>query len=166
MRHLNLAVFCLTFLLTSSECTNENEADPEPTFGHLKLTVTYPEMVIESDTMYWFQVPGVGAVARLYDEDARCKGYKDAMLDVVWIGDNFATSKYRLYSNENGEILFTDIPSGKYFLIVYARQLYKYTEKYIEVKGGDTLKLTKVFTPDLSFVKDLEPWDYVMPPLY
>ena len=131
----------------------------------MKFTVNYPEVIIESDTVYWIQVPGAGAEVRLYDKDAICKGYKDAMLDIVWIGDDFATSKYRLYSNEKGEILFTDIPSGKYFLIVYARQLYKYSEKYIEVIGSDTLKLAKDFTADSRFLNDLEPWDYVMPPL-
>ena len=132
--------FCFVVLLTSSQCDKESD----PLNGYLKLMVFYPEIIIESDTVYWKQIPGVGAEVRLYDKDAICKGYKDAMLDIVWIGDDFATSKYRLDSNEEGEILFNDIPSGKYFLIVYARQLSSYTEKYIEVHGGDTLKLTKV----------------------
>ena len=161
MRHLTLTVLCATILFASSEC--DNEADPPPPIGHLKLTVTYPEAVVENDSLYFIQVPGVGAVARLYDKDARCKGYKDAKLDIAWIGDKPVKSNYEQWSNENGEILFKDIPAEEYFLIVYAGQLYKYTEKYIEVSGGDTLKLTKNFSPELAFVKDLEPWDYGMP---
>ena len=162
MKQLPLTVFCLIILLTSSQC--ENNTDPPN--GHVKLTVYYPEVIIESDTVYWIQVPGAGAEVRLYDKDAICLGYKDAMLNLVKIGDHYATSEYKLLSNEEGEILFNDIPSGEYFLIVYARQLSTYTEKYIEVHGGDTLKLTKVFSPNASFVEDLESWDYVMPPLH
>jgi len=162
MRHVTLIMVCVTILLTSSQC--DNGADLPN--GHLKLKVTYPEVIIESDTVYWIQVPGVGAEVRLYDKDAICKGYKDAMLDIVWIGDDYATSMYSLDSNEKGETLFKDIPSGEYFLIVFARQVSSYTEKYIEVYGGDTLKLTKVFSPNASFHEDLEPWDYIMPPLY
>jgi len=160
MRHLIPTVLCAAVLLTSTHC------DKEPTQGHLKLTVAYPEIIIESDTMYWLQVPGVGAEVKLYDKDAICKGYKDAMLGIAWLVDKYVSPKYSLEINSEGEILFNDIHSGGYFLIVYARRLSKYTEKYIEVIGGDTLKLKKVFTPDGSFLEDLEPWDYVMPPLY
>ena len=156
-----MTVLCLIVVLTSSEC--DNEADPPN--GHIKLTVTYPEIIIESDTVYWLKIPGVGAEVRLYDKDAICLGYKDAMLNLVKIGDDYATSLYKLLSNEKGEALFTDIPIGEYFLVVFARKLDRYTEKYIEVSGGDTLKLTKVFTPAGQFLNDLEPWDFVMPPL-
>jgi hypothetical protein len=86
------------------------------------------------------------------------------MLNLVKVGDQYTTSKHSLISNEKGEALFNGIPAGEYFLIVYARQLSKYTEKYIEVKGGDTLKLAKYFTEDIGYHKQLEPWDYVMPP--
>jgi hypothetical protein len=125
--------------------------------------VTYPEAVVENGTITFVPVPANGAQARLYDKDAICLGYKDAMLNLVKIGDEYATSKYLIISNENGEILFKDIPSGEYFLIVYAGQLYRYSEKYIEVNGGDTLKLVKDFSASLSFYKDLEPWDYESP---
>ncbi len=154
--------FCILFLLTMNLILSgcEEESDPN---GHLKLSVTYPEAVVENGTISWIQVPADGAEARLYEKDAICLGYKDAMLNLVKIGDHYATSEYQLVSNEQGEVLFCDIPSGEYFLIVYARQISKYTEKYIEVHGGDTLKLKKDFTPEGSFFKDLEPWDYVMP---
>ena len=161
MRLFTFTVLCVTILLTSSQCDNE----VVPPYGYLKLTVTYPEIIIESDTVYWISVTGVGAEVRLYDQDAICLGYKDAMLNLVKIGGEYAMSEYQLVSNEKGEVLFSDIPSGKYFLIVFARKLDRYTEKYIEVRGGDTLKLTKVFTPDSRFLNGLEPWDYVMPPL-
>jgi len=159
--------YCISFLLTIililSGCEKEPVPDPN---GHLKLTVMYPEMIITSDTVYWIPVPGVGAEARLYDKDAICLGYKDAMLNLVRIGDSYTMSEYKLVADEKGEVLFSNIPSGEYFLIVFARKRYSYTEKYIEVTGGDTLKLTKVFSPALRFNEDLEPWDYVMPPLY
>ena len=161
MKQLTLSVLCFIILLTTFEC--DNEADPP--IGHLKLTVTYPEAVVENDSLYFIQVPGVGAVARLYDKDARCNGYLDARVGVAWIGDKAAVWKYVQLSNETGEILFNDIPAGEYYLLVYARQLSKYTEKYIEVKGGDTLELAKDFTASGTFYEDLEPWDYVMPPL-
>ena len=161
MKQFTLTVLCFIILLTSSEC--DNEADPPPPIGHLKLTVTYPEVVIENDTMYWIQVPGVGAEARLYNKDARCIGYKDVGFGIAYIGDKSVQCKYVLHVNEKGEIILKDILAGEYYLTVYARQLYKYTEKYIEVAVGDTLKLIKNFTASGSFFKDLEPWDYEMP---
>ncbi len=160
MKHLTITVLCLIVLFAGSGC----EKDPDPN-GHLKVTVTYPDVIIESDTVYWIQVPGVGAEVRLYDKDAICLGYKDAMLNLVKIEGQYETSLYAQRTNEKGETLFKDIPSGEYYLIVYAKQASSYTEKYIEVNGGDTLKLTKVFSPNASFHEDLEPWDYVMPPL-
>ena len=159
MRHITLTVLCVTILLTSSQC--ENETDPPN--GHLKLVVTYPEVVHEADTFYYVPAPGVGAEARLYDKDAQCLGYRDAKLDVAWVDDKAVASKYTKLSNETGEALFKDIPSGGYYLVVFTRQLSKYTEKYIEVSGGDTLKLVKNFTPDLTYWEDLEPWDHEVP---
>jgi len=161
MKQIAITVFCAIIILTGSGC------EKEPPCGHIKLSVTYPEAVVIPDQpLSFIQVPASGAEVRLYDKDAICLGYKDALLNLVRIDDQYATSEYLLVSNEKGEVLFTDIPAGEYFLIVFARQLYKYTEKYIEVSGGDTLKLTKNFTADLAFSNDLEPWDYVMPPLY
>jgi hypothetical protein len=55
------------------------------------------------------------------------------------------------------------VPKGQYYLVVFARQLTKYTEKYIEVSGGDTLKLVKNFTIDGAYHNKLEPWDHVVP---
>lgn len=147
--------FIIIFILPGCE--------KEPTIGNLKLTVTYPEAVVENGIISFVPVPGFGAEVRLYNKDAICLGYKDAMLNLVKIGDYYATSEYILISNEKGEVIFEEIPSGEYFLIVYARQLYKYSEKYIEVIGGDTLKLAKKFTPDLALSEALEPWDYEVP---
>ena len=131
----------------------------------MKLSVTYPEAVVVPDQLtYFIQVPGVGAEVRLYDKEAICLGYKDAMLNLVKIDGQYSTSEYQLVSDEKGEVLFSDIPAGEYFLIVYARQITKYTEKYIEVTGDDTLKLTKDFTDDGAYYKDLEPWDHTVPP--
>jgi hypothetical protein len=160
MRHLSLSVLCTTLLLTSSQCDNE----VVPTDGHLKLTVSYPELVVENDTFYFIQVPGVGAEARLYDKDAKCDGYRDAKIDVAWIGNDATYAKYTQVINEIGEALFNDIPADEYYLVIFTGQWYRYTEKYIKVNGGDTLNLTKDFTADLTFDKSLEPWDYVIPP--
>jgi len=159
MRHILLIILCAAILSMSSQC--ENEAVSQN--GHLKLTVMYPEVIIESDTVYWIQVPGVGAEVRLYDKDAICLGYKDAKLNLVMIGDEYSMSDYLLVTDENGEVLFKDIPAEEYFLIVYARLRSTYTEKYIELSGGDTLKLTKIFSPSAKFYEDLEPWDYEVP---
>ena len=154
--------YCIMLLLTIALILSGCEE--EPANGHLKVTVTYPEAVVVPDQItYFVQVPGVGAEARLYDKDAQCWGYRDAMIDVAWIEGKPTGSKYALRSDEKGEVLFKDIPTGEYYLVVYARQLTKYTEKYIEVYSGDTLKLTKNFTDDLGFFKDLEPWDYEVP---
>ena len=159
MKYLSLSLLSISILLTSSHCDNE-VASP---YGQLKLTVTYPEVVHEADTFYYVPAPGVGAEARLYDKDAQCLGYRDAKLDVAWVDDKAVASKYTKLSNETGEALFKDIPSGEYYLVVFTRQLSKYTEKYIEVSGGDTLKLVKNFTPDLTYWEDLEPWDHEVP---
>jgi len=131
----------------------------------MKLTVTYPEAVKDVDgrLVGFRQVPAAGAVARLYNKDAICKGYLDAKLDLAYIGDKPIISKYEHRTNEEGEISFNNIKAGEYFLILYASQLYKYTEKYIEVPLGDTLRLKKDFTASLSFFKGLEPWDYEVP---
>ena len=59
--------------------------------------------------------------------------------------------------------MFKDILAGKYYLVIYTKQWLRYSEKYIEVKGGDTLKLSKDFTASSSFYEDLEPWDYKIP---
>ena len=113
MRHLNLAALCVIILLSSSQC--DTEADPPN--GHIKLSVTYPEEVVENDSLYFIQVPGVVASARLYDKDAICLGYKDAMLNLVKIDGQYATSEYILVSDEKGEVLFTEIPAGDFFLL-------------------------------------------------
>jgi len=159
MKQLTLALLCSTLILTSSQCNN----DYPPPNGHLELTITYPEAVLENGVISWMQIPGDGAEVRLYDKDAQCLGYRDAKLDVAWIEDKAVASKYVQISNETGGVLFKDIPSGEYYLVVFTRHLSKYTEKYIEVNGGDTLKLAKNFTPDLTYWEDLEPWDYEMP---
>lgn len=160
MRQITLIALCSTIMLTSSECNT----DSDPLIGHMKLMVTYPEAVVTPDQpTYFIQVPGVGAEARLYDKDAECLGYKDVGLGRALIGDELAQCKYVANSNEKGEILFADIEAGEYYLTVYARQLYKYTQKHIAVPVGDTLKLIKDFTPSGSFFEDLEPWDYEMP---
>ena len=162
MKHITFIALCITILGIGSGCDKESE----PPNGHLKVTVTYPEAVVIPDQRtYFIQAPAEGAEVRLYDKDAICLGYKDAMLNLVKIEGQYETSLYAQRTNEKGETLFKDIPSGEYYLIVYAKQASSYTEKYIEVNGGDTLKLTKVFSPNASFHEDLEPWDYVMPPL-
>jgi len=161
MKYLSLSLLSILILLTSSHCDNEVVSP----YGHLKLTVTYPEVVHEADTFYYVPVPGVGSEARLYDKDAQCLGYRDAKLDVAWVDDKAVASKYTKLSNETGEALFKDIPSGEYYLVVFTRKWLRYSEKYIEVKGGDTLRLSKDFTSDLAFYEGLEPWDYIMPPL-
>ena len=158
MKQIAITVFCTIIILAGSGC------EKEPPCGHIKLSLTYPEAVVIPDQpLSFIRVPASGAEARLYDKDANCLGYTDALLNLVKIGDRYATSEYLLVSNEKGEVLFKDIPAGEYFLIVFARQLYKYTEKYIEVADGDTLILVKDFTPELAFSNDLEPWDYEVP---
>ncbi len=155
--------YFISLLLTTIIILSGCEKDPDPN-GHLKLTVTYPEAVVVPDQLtYFIPAPAEGAEARLYDKDAQCWGIRDARIDVAWIEGKPTGSKYALRSDEKGEVVFNDIPAGEYYLVVYARELYKYTEKYIEVKGGDTLKLTKDFTPAAQFTNDLEPWDYEMP---
>ena len=158
MKQISIAGFCTIIVLPGSGC------EKEPTNGHIKVAVTYPEAVVIPDQpLSFIKVPANGAEVRLYDKDAICLGYTDALLNLVKIGDEYSMSEYLLVSNEKGEVLFEDIPAGEYFLIVFARQLYKYTEKYIEVTGGDTLILAKDFTPELAFSNDLEPWDYEVP---
>lgn len=158
MKRHNLAVLGLVFLLAIFGCENETPN------GQLIVSVTYPEaVVVPNQPTYFIQVPGVGAEVRLYDKNAICLGYKDAMLNLVKIGDEYATSKFLQVANEKGDAVFEDIPAGEYFLIVYARQITKYSEKYIEVKSGDTLMLAKDFTDDGAYYKDLEPWDHTVP---
>ena len=99
----------------------------------------------------------------MYDKGAVCLGYKDAMLNLVKIDDEYATSIYMQISNELGIISFNDIPAGEYLLIIYAEQLNRYTEKNIEIVGGDTLALSKKFTYDIALSGGLEPWDYEIP---
>lgn len=138
--------------------------EKEPTNGHLKVTVTYPEAVVIPDqTTYFIPAPAEGVEVRLYEKDAQCLGIRDARIDVAWIGDDPVYSLYSQVSSKMGEVVFNDLPAGEYYLVIFARQLYKYTEKYIEVMGGDTLKLKKDFTPAAQFTNDLEPWDYEMP---
>lgn len=161
MKQKAIILLCFVFLLTSSHCDNEEE----PTDGHFKLKVTYPELVNENGKLSIIQVPTDDAVARLYNKDAICKGFKDASLDIVWIGEENYSSLIKKRSNELGEIIFADIEAGEYFLIVYAAQLYRYTEKYIMIPPDDTLKLNKNFSNASIYHQELEPWDYVMPPL-
>ena len=153
----------IPLLLTMTLILTGCEKDPDPK-GHLKLIVTYPEAVVIPDQQtYFIQVPADGAEARLYDKDAQCWGIRDARIDVAWIEGKPVGSKYAQFSNEKGVVVFNDIPAGEYYLVVFARQLTKYTEKYIELMGGDTLRLTKNFTDDLGYFNDLEPWDYEVP---
>jgi len=156
MKYLSLSLLCILILLTSSHCDNEVVSP----YGHLKLTVTYPEVVHEADTFYYVPVAGVGSEARLYDKDAYCLGYRDAMADVAWIDGKPTGSIYALNVDDKGEALFKDIPAGDYYLVIYTRKWTRYSEKYIEVIGGDTLELSKNFTASGSFDEGLEPWDY------
>jgi hypothetical protein len=160
MKYLSLSLLSISILLISSHCDNEVVSP----YGHLKLTVTYPEVVHEADTFYYIPVPGVGSEARLYDKDAHCLGYRDAMIDVAWIDGNPTGSLYVLKIDDRGEALFKDILAGEYYLVIYTRKWTRYSEKYIEVKGGDTLKLSKDFTASGSFDEGLEPWDYEIHP--
>ncbi len=137
--------------------------EKEPFVGHLKLTVTYPEAVVDDGTISFVPVPGNGAGVCLYDKESRCLGYRDAMLDIAWLEDKYVSPKYKLISNEAGEVLFKNIPTGEYYLVVFAGQLAKYSEKNILVLSGDTLMLSKKFTADIAINKDLEPWDYEVP---
>lgn len=158
MKQIVYTVLCVIILLISSSCEKDSPV------GHLKITVTYPEAVVIPDQpTYFIQVPAAGAVARMYDKAAQCLGIRDARIDVAWIDGDAVFSLYRQTTNENGEVLFNDIPVGEYYIVVFAGELYKYTEKYIEVISGDTLKLAKDFTPAAHFTNGLEPWDYVMP---
>jgi len=59
--------------------------------------------------------------------------------------------------------VFENLMPGEYLLIVCTMKLYRYSERYIEVGDGDTLKLTKNFTPDLGYIDELEPWDHQIP---
>ena len=164
MRKITVIILSFVILLTSSECDNEPDP-PVSTIGHLKLTVTYPEAVIDENGLFagYTQVPGVGAEARLYNKDSRCIGYKDAGFGIAYIGAKLIQCRYINRSNEKGEISFSNIQAGEYYLTVYARQLYRYTQKYIEVPLGDTLSLIKNFTNAGHYFLDLEPWDYEMP---
>jgi len=105
--------------------------------------VTYPEVVHEADTFYFVPVPGVGSEARLYDKDAHCPGYRDAMIDIAWIDGEPSGSIYALQVDDEGEALFKDIPTGDYYLVIYTRKWLRYSEKYFEVTGSDTLRLSK-----------------------
>jgi len=79
MKYLSIAALGIIFLLTSTGCEKESP------FGHLKVTVNYPEAVVVPDQpTYFITVPGVGAEVRLYDKDAHCLGIRDARIDVAW----------------------------------------------------------------------------------
>ena len=158
MKKILLIALCIVLVFSSSRC---DKGDPPN--GHLKLSVTYPEAVVENGTISFVPVPGVGSGVCLYKKDASCKGYRDAMLDIAWLVDKYVSPEYKMITDQQGEVLFLDIPAGEYYLVVFAGQLAKYTEKYIQVHVGDTLILTKKFTPDIAINKDLEPWDYEVP---
>ncbi len=158
-------IISITAFLMISECDSESEPlPPEPTYGSLKISVTYPEPVIVNGSLEGFQqVPGEGAVVNLYqNKDARCLGYKDAAQGFAMDEETVITPKYRMWSNLDGEIFAEDVETGEYYLTIYTVQVRKYTEKYIEITAGDTLKLKKDFTPDIAFYQDLEPWDYMI----
>ncbi len=157
MKQFAVTILSLLFILSSSQCEKESP------YGHLKVTVTYPEAVYENGTKYWIDVPGMGAEVRLYDPDAQCLGIRDARIDVAWIDGNPIGADYVKISNEKGEAVFTDIPTGEYYLIVFSGEITKYTEKYIKIDSGDTLNLAKNFTPDLAYFNNLEPWDHEVP---
>ncbi len=87
------------------------------------------------------------------------------MADVAWIDGEPTGSNYVLKIDDGGGALFKDILAGEYYLVIYTRKWLRYSETYIEVKGVDTLRLSKDFTSDLAFYEGLEPWDYIIPPL-
>ena len=166
MKRHSLFLITTFILLTSADC--ENEPEPEPlvsSIGNLKITITYPEAVIENgEKVGYIHVPGVGAEVSLFNNNhVKCLGYKDATLGRVLDGEVLVQPKYTICANESGEIMFQYIQAGEYYLLVVARDLYRYSEKYINVTVGDTLELIKDFSYSGSFFKDLEPWDYDMP---
>ena len=158
MRRYIYILICVLLALPNSQCYKE------PSFGHLKITVTYPKAVVEpNEPTYFVPAPGEGAYITLFDKDAICLGYKDATLHIAQLDDRYTGPRYSMGVGETGEAIFKNLMPGEYLMIVCARKLYKYTELHIEVGGHDTLKLTKNFTPDLGILEELEPWDYEVP---
>ena len=105
-------IISITAFLMISECDSESEPlPPEPTYGSLKISVTYPEPVIVNGSLEGFQqVPGEGAVVNLYqNKDARCLGYKDAAQGFAMDEETVITPKYRMWSNLDGEIFAEDV---------------------------------------------------------
>lgn len=158
MRKLLQISICILLALPNSQCYKE------PSFGHLKLTVTYPKaVVVPNQPVYFVPAPGEGAYINLFDKDAICLGYKDATLGIAKLNDTYVGPKYSMGVGETGEAVLKNLMPGEYLMVICARKLYKYTELYIEVGGRDTLKLTKNFTPDGAYFKELEPWDHEVP---
>jgi hypothetical protein len=147
MKRFTVFLITAIILLTGSEC--ENSPEPmESSIGNLKITITYPEAVIENGEKIGYKhVPGVGAeVSLFYNNNAKCLGYKDATLGRALEGDTLVQPKYVMRANEKGEIMFQFIQAGEYYLIVVARAHYSYSEKYVQVTVGDTLELKKDFS--------------------
>jgi hypothetical protein len=152
--------FCislLTLILMLSSCSRW------PDTGNLRITVTYPEAVLEGGTISWIPVPADGASAKLFEKNATCLGFKNARMGIGHIGDDIVIYKFKQVSDEKGEIVFNGLPVGEYFLTLTAWDLSKYSEKRIEIIDGETLELVKNFTEDHQFYEKLEPWDYEVP---
>jgi len=147
-----------TIILTSSGCDNEPEPEPESIVGALHITARYQTNREDS-------IPDVGSYAMLFDEDARCPDYWEAIQGFAQLDGKTVSKLFYRKADENGEIPFISIIAKKYYLVVISKGMDRYTEKIIEIPKGDTLYLTKDFTNAAHLDWKLEPWDYVKPTL-
>ncbi len=166
MKRTILTLITLAIVLLSQSCRDE-PVEPESKIGHLKISVGYPVIVRDETGSPIGYVPGPaeGVTVRLYRNNARCLGYKDAGFGIAWTEEEPVQCLYSWVSDEDGIIELYNIPAKEYYLTLFAGKYKRYSEKQITVPLGDTLKLKKDFTALSRYRFELEPWDEPYPPL-
>jgi hypothetical protein len=156
--HPYLLFFLVAYLIIS--CDRDPDPELKSTIGHLKIYVTYPEVIIDSNGLYFGvrKVPGEGASAKVYNKNAVCLGYKDAQIGIAWLNEKYVTTNYYSDADEKGEIRLYNIQKGEYNIVLYSSELQRYSDTVVEVHTGDTLELSKDFTRYGRYVRAWEPW--------
>jgi len=166
MKRIKLTLLTLAIVLLSNSCGDEPEK-PESKIGHIKISVGYPVSVRDETGSLIGYVPGPaeGVTVRLYRNNARCLGYKDAGFGIAWTDEKPVQCLNSWGADEDGVIELYNIPAKDYYLTLFASKYKRYSEKQITVPLGDTLNLKKDFTNLSRYRFELEPWDEPYPPL-
>lgn len=131
MKHLTLIIL---IAFAAFSCSKNDE-----TTGSVEVKVSYYY------NAYQGYKPDANAKAYLFKgSNVVANKYVKSRLGIAYIGETEVESNFRSVADVNGTVLFENIPSGNYLLVVVSEGRSSYSAKQIEV-GSGKLSLIKNF---------------------